>query len=314
MSKVRLLIAALAAVVIATGVGIDWARSDSKVRAVWQASVAPGALSQSHAFLSNQCTACHTPVAGVEPTLCITCHANNTALLQRQPTVFHASIQVCSGCHAEHQATVRVPTTMDHSLLARVGHQELAATRRTGAVPLDDREVAVGSVAQSSRGAAPLLAPAPAPAPGSGSASAAPGGALEGCGGSGDCSAARPIAEPLGARRLPVVHPGIAANESMLECVSCHASKDRHQGLLGTDCAQCHATTQWTIAKFVHPSARSTECAQCHKPPPSHNMMHFSMMSAPLARQPNAKVDQCFLCHQTTSWNDIKGVGVVKHH
>ena len=314
MSKVRLLIAALAAVVIATGVGIDWARSDSKVRAVWQASVAPGALSQSHAFLSNQCTACHTPVAGVEPTLCITCHANNTALLQRQPTVFHASIQVCSGCHAEHQATVRVPTTMDHSLLARVGHQELAATRRTGAVPLDDREVAAGSVAQSSRGAAPLLAPAPAPAPGSGSASAAPGGALEGCGGSGDCSAARPIAEPLGARRLPVVHPGIAANESMLECVSCHASKDRHQGLLGTDCAQCHATTQWTIAKFVHPSARSTECAQCHKPPPSHNMMHFSMMSAPLARQPNAKVDQCFLCHQTTSWNDIKGVGVVKHH
>lgn len=314
MSKVRLLIAALAAVVIATGVGIDWARSDSKVRAVWQASVAPGALSQSHAFLSNQCTACHTPVAGVEPTLCITCHANNTALLQRQPTVFHASIQVCSGCHAEHQATVRVPTTMDHSLLARVGHQELAATRRTGAVPLDDREVAAGSVAQSSRGAAPLLAPAPAPAPGSGSASAAPGGALEGCGGSGDCSAARPIAEPLGARRLPVVHPGIAANESMLECVSCHASKDRHQGLLGTDCAQCHATTQWTIAKFVHPSARSTECAQCHKPPPSHNMMHFSMMSAPLARQPNAKLDQCFLCHQTTSWNDIKGVGVVKHH
>ena len=314
MSKVRLLIAALAAVVIATGVGIDWARSDSKVRAVWQASVAPGALSQSHAFLSNQCTACHTPVAGVEPTLCITCHANNTALLQRQPTVFHASIQVCSGCHAEHQATVRVPTTMDHSLLARVGHQELAATRRTGAVPLDDREVAAGSVAQSSRGAAPLLAPAPAPAPGSGSASAAPGGAVEGCGGSGDCSAARPIAEPLGARRLPVVHPGIAANESMLECVSCHASKDRHQGLLGTDCAQCHATTQWTIAKFVHPSARSTECAQCHKPPPSHNMMHFSMMSAPLARQPNAKLDQCFLCHQTTSWNDIKGVGVVKHH
>ena len=282
------------------------------MRAVWQASVAPGALSQSHAFLSNQCTACHTPVAGVEPTLCITCHANNTALLQRQPTVFHASIQVCSGCHAEHQATVRVPTTMDHSLLARVGHQELAATRRTGAVPLDDREVAAGSVAQSSRGAAPLLAPAPAP--GSGSASAAPGGALEGCGGSGDCSAARPIAEPLGARRLPVVHPGIAANESMLECVSCHASKDRHQGLLGTDCAQCHATTQWTIAKFVHPSARSTECAQCHKPPPSHNMMHFSMMSAPLARQPNAKLDQCFLCHQTTSWNDIKGVGVVKHH
>ena len=306
MSKGRLLIAVLAAVVIALGIGIDWARSDSKVRAAWQASVAPGALSQSHAFLSNQCAACHTPVAGVEPTLCITCHANNTALLQRQPTVFHASIQVCSGCHAEHQATVRVPTTMDHSLLARVGHQELAVTRRAGAVPVDDREVAPASVDQSSGRAAPMPAP--------GSASPAPVSAMEGCGGSGDCSAARPIAEPFGARRLPVEHPGLAANESMLECVSCHASKDRHQGLLGADCVQCHATAQWTITKFVHPSSRSTECAQCHKPPPSHNMMHFSMMSAPLARQPNAKVNQCFLCHQTTSWNDIKGVGVVKHH
>ena len=304
MSKGRLLIAALAAVVIAIGISIDWAKSDSKVRAAWQASVAPGALSQSHAFLSNQCAACHTPVAGVEPTLCITCHAANTALLQRQPTVFHASIQVCSGCHAEHQATVRVPTTMDHSLLARVGHQELAVTRRAGAAPLDDRDPAPGSVDQPSRRAAP----------GPASASAAPASAMEGCGGSGDCSAARPIAEPIGPRRLPVEHPGIAANESMLECVSCHVSKDRHQGLLGTDCVQCHATAQWTITKFVHPSSRSTECAQCHKPPPSHNMMHFSMMSVPIARQPNAKVNQCFLCHQTTSWNDIKGVGVVKHH
>ena len=171
MSKVKVLIAALAAVVIAMVIGIDWARSDSKVRAVWQASVAPGALSQSHAFLSNQCSACHTPVAGVEPTLCITCHANNTALLQRQPTVFHASIQVCSGCHVEHQGTVRVPTAMDHSLLAKVGHQELAAARLAGGVPLDDREVAPGSLDQSSRRTAPMPAP--------GSASAVPGIAME---------------------------------------------------------------------------------------------------------------------------------------
>ncbi|KWT91627.1 hypothetical protein APY03_3238 [Variovorax sp. WDL1] len=113
---------------------------------------------------------------------------------------------------------------------------------------------------------------------------------------------------------LPLNHPRLGADESMLNCVSCHATKDRHQGFFGTDCVQCHATTQWTIAEFLHPSARSTECAQCHKPPPSHNMMHFSMMSAPLAKQPNAKVNQCFLCHQTTVWNDIKGLGWKKVH
>ncbi|VTU44545.1 hypothetical protein RA8P2_00183 (plasmid) [Variovorax sp. RA8] len=33
-----------------------------------------------------------------------------------------------------------------------------------------------------------------------------------------------------------------------------------------------------------------------------------------IARQPNVKVDPCFLCHQATSWNDIKGVGKVTHH
>ena len=43
-------------------------------------------------------------------------------------------------------------------------------------------------------------------------------------------------------------------------------------------------------------------------------MMHFQMISAKVGRQPSAKVNQCFLCHQTTVWNDIKGVGWYKHH
>ena len=28
----------------------------------------------------------------------------------------------------------------------------------------------------------------------------------------------------------------------------------------------------------------------------------------------HADVSQCFLCHQTNAWNDIKGVGWYKHH
>jgi len=43
-------------------------------------------------------------------------------------------------------------------------------------------------------------------------------------------------------------------------------------------------------------------------------MEHFKMISARVARQPQARVEQCFACHQTTSWNDIKGVGWYKHH
>lgn len=101
---------------------------------------------------------------------------------------------------------------------------------------------------------------------------------------------------------------------AVLDCAHCHSTKDVHRELFGQNCAQCHATTQWTIAEYRHPSVNSKDCAQCHQAPPSHYMMHFKMISAKIARQPSAKVNECFECHQTTSWNDIKGVGWYKHH
>ena len=70
----------------------------------------------------------------------------------------------------------------------------------------------------------------------------------------------------------------------------------------------------WTVAGYQHPSSRSTECVQCHQAPPSHFMGHFSMMDQKIARQEHARVDQCFECHNTTSWNDIVGIGFFKVH
>lgn len=108
-----------------------------------------------------------------------------------------------------------------------------------------------------------------------------------------------------------------------LNCAGCHTTRDRHLGFFGTDCAQCHATTSWRIADFRHPSPRSLDCAQCHQAPPSHYMMHFDMISKKIAGQEDAQVaaccgpaqvTQCYRCHQTTSWNDIRGVGYYKHH
>ena len=194
-----------------------------------------------------------------------------------------------------------MPTTMDHALLAQVGHKQLKAASEEG-LGLQDIETAVKLLDKFPRDAAqePLVISRNSE--------------METSEALGNGSETKVINEPSSAPELPVNHPGLSANESMLNCVSCHATKDRHQGNLGTNCVQCHTTNQWTISEFRHPSPRSTNCAQCHLPPPSHNMMHFSMMSASIARQPNAKVNQCYLCHQTTSWNDIKGVGWIKHH
>ena len=100
----------------------------------------------------------------------------------------------------------------------------------------------------------------------------------------------------------------------VLNCASCHSVLKAHQGLFGQQCADCHVTETWQIAGFLHPSPKSQECNQCHQAPPSHYMMHFQMMDQAVTGQRGARVEQCYLCHQTDAWNEIKGVGWLTHH
>lgn len=283
----RRYVALWALVLIAATVALtlDWQSAEPRTRMLWRQAVLPGALSTSHAFLKNDCAACHTSVKGVQAVQCVSCHADNTALLQRQPTAFHAQVKTCVGCHVEHQGGTRMPTTMDHALLARLGHPPPGP-----AAPAAPDAAAASLVAGLFEQSAPRIDATPAKEP--------PSWAVD---------------QPALAQLLPDRHPRLDVQQA-LACVACHATKDRHQRMLGNDCAQCHVTTQWRIAGFRHPSPRSMDCAQCHRPPPSHNMMHFSMVSARVARQPGAQVNQCYLCHQTTSWNDIRGAGWTKHH
>lgn len=101
---------------------------------------------------------------------------------------------------------------------------------------------------------------------------------------------------------------------SALDCAGCHDLRDPHFKRFGRDCAQCHVLETWIVSDYQHPSSRSKDCVQCHQPPPSHLMGHFSMISRRIARKEHASVEQCFECHNTTSWNDIIDVGFYKHH
>jgi len=105
-----------------------------------------------------------------------------------------------------------------------------------------------------------------------------------------------------------------AAEINALNCASCHSNQDPHKQLFGRECADCHTTVTWRIASFLHPSPTSRDCAQCHQAPPSHYMEHFKMVSMTVAGQMHAQVNQCYLCHKTNSFNDIRGVGWYKHH
>jgi len=222
----------------------------------WASFFQPGLLSAKHAFLVDQCEACHTPIRGVKASTCITCHSTAAADLGKQPTAFHANIQDCRGCHIEHQGGTRL-IKMDHGALLKIG-SHIAVD--PGAHPSVPRQMMTD------------------------------------------------IANFLGVQ-------GSQTNEKNgLVCASCHSNRDPHRELFGRDCANCHDTPAWRIEGFLHPSPTSRDCAQCHQGPPSHYMMHFEMVSKMVARQEHAQVNQCFLCHQTNSWNDIRGTGWYKHH
>ena len=104
------------------------------------------------------------------------------------------------------------------------------------------------------------------------------------------------------------------APEAVLKCATCHSIEDKHVGLFGQECSACHAVSSWKIPGYRHPPESSLDCAQCHQAPPSHYMEHFEMVSERVARVEHANVKQCYLCHQTTVWNDIRGIGYYKHH
>jgi hypothetical protein len=231
----------------------------------WQRFAAPGPLTAAHEFMSTNCAGCHEPVAGVSPEQCIACHANDTSLLQRQPTAFHAYVGTCVECHREHDGPAALRAPMDHDALARIGLRLLAsAPEDSEGRLLYSHLFAHGLANEALRAQDTLQTP--------------------------------------------------TARERLLDCYGCHDRQDRHAGQFGRDCSSCHSTSAWTLPEYRHPPPSSTDCAQCHRAPPSHYMGHFEMVSKRVARVEHADVAQCYLCHQTTSWNDIKSVGMYDHH
>ncbi|MEH6712980.1 cytochrome c3 family protein [Paraglaciecola polaris] len=232
----------------------------------WESAVSPGDLSAAHAFMETDCLGCHTPATGVTRDNCVVCHANDTHILQRQPTAFHADVAECASCHKEHKGKLASISQMDHEALVNVGLNMLPDPN----VPFDEGTATLAFLES-------LLANSRKP-------------------------------DPI------FVHPDVMPKEALLSCPACHSNDDRHFGLFGKDCVQCHSTRQWTLPEFIHPSNQSLDCNQCHEAPPSHYMQHFKMISAQVAGELNAKVEECYACHQSTSWNDIKRAGWYKHH
>jgi hypothetical protein len=248
-------VAALAVLILAVKVGFGVHQGGSK----WQQLTSPGQLSKSHAFIRNNCAACHSPVVGVTRAKCVACHANDTDLVDRQPTAFHAAVSECSPCHYEHVAGIERPIRMDHTALARIGLTEL------GEGGPDARQTRAQLAA--------WLRSAPA--------------------------------SDMGGK--------LSSEERLLNCVSCHAVKDVHSGNFGQNCSLCHGTKSWFIETYVHPPPSTRQCVQCHRPSPCHFMEGCLGMMGHMAGGEGARLEQCYLCHKTTSWYDFNRAASSHH-
>lgn len=223
------------------------AEAPLKQVATWQQLASPGELSQAHASLENDCAACHVPIDGPTRTSCVLCHANETSLLQRQPTAFHATVSSCNECHAEHRGRRPRPTAMDHDALAGLGLEELQG---------------LGNSQGESLRAWMLAALDSAPA-------AHPGG-----------DRAPSQRERLLDCRVCHAHEDRHFGLMGSDCVSCHTTfawtlpAFRHPSPRSRDCAQCHQAPpshymghfKMVSAKIAKkPKAVVSQCFECHR-------------------------------------------------
>lgn len=170
----------------------------------------------------------------------------------------------CVACHASNETLLTWPETIFHASIQQCGTCHLEHGGREAEISaMDHALLATAALAEIERGSSQETT-----------------------------GAGSHIAAMLAERE------GLPEAEALLRCDGCHARKDVHEGLLGTQCGSCHETNRWVIPAYTHPSGRSEDCAQCHRAPPDHSGGHFQKMG-------RSDVRQCAMCHQPPSWLDI---------
>ena len=98
-------------------------------------------------------------------------------------------------------------------------------------------------------------------------------------------------------------------------CVGCHASQDKHNGVLGNRCEQCHSATQWADASYNHNAAAfklvgahvGVTCERCHsKAPPASTVTTCVGCHAAKDVHNGSMGSVCETCHKPTAWMDVK--------
>lgn len=123
----------------------------------------------------------------------------------------------------------------------------------------------------------------------------------------------------IGMHRIVPCHSCHIGNQFTLaenDCHSCHRQDDKHEGGLGTDCAQCHTPNAWTLWQFDHGKQtdftltgkhKGVECAACHGP--GSDPSDTPQMCGGCHRQQDIHNGEfgprCDRCHTTTNFFEL---------
>jgi len=98
-------------------------------------------------------------------------------------------------------------------------------------------------------------------------------------------------------------------------CIGCHKADDKHNGTLGTACADCHTERNWREAIFdhdlsvfkLHGKHRDVECKDCHRDPRSFKGVPQTCIGCHKKDDTHKERydTKCESCHTEVRWKDV---------
>ncbi|MCA9972935.1 MAG: hypothetical protein KC425_22110 [Anaerolineales bacterium] len=214
----------------------------------------------SHAEVTDDCSACHTPFQGVDAARCERCHT--AVAIERQSDGLHGrfpNAERCADCHQEHRGAdfdliLSALDSFDHEVtafsLAQHARDYDSAPLLCTACHAGERsfEVVLNACADCHGAADPAFMVAHMQDFGSD--------CLICHDGSGTLVGLTPVEHAeffaLDGRHADVscagCHAGGQFEDTPTECAGCHAEPVIHFGLFGADCAACHTPQAWLPA------------------------------------------------------------------
>lgn len=129
---------------------------------------------------------------------------------------------------------------------------------------------------------------------------------------------------PLTGMHAPVpcaaCHDSNRFHDATAACVGCHQDDDSHRGTLGTECADCHTSNDWSATVFNHDTQTEfpldgahadIECQSCHRDA-NANISDVPSNCGGCHRTDDAHDGQfgtqCGECHNSSTFSDIESL------